>query len=114
MKSPVRLSTLAAGVFACTLAALPVPASARQHQHPPIEVPAGDIKIHGHWVIDVRNPDGTPAARREFDNAVTTAGGPRSANLLLAIRGRAVLRPVGHSAGDGPCKGISTFVAYGP
>lgn len=31
--------------------------------------PQEGIKIHGHWVIDVRNSDGTLATHREFENA---------------------------------------------
>jgi hypothetical protein len=28
----------------------------------------GSIKVHGHWLINVRNPDGTIADHREFEN----------------------------------------------
>jgi hypothetical protein len=38
------------------------------------------IKVHGHWVIDVKNPDGTLAAHREFENSLT---GPNQGQLLL-------------------------------
>lgn len=31
--------------------------------------PQEGIKIHGHWVIDVRNPDGKLVTHREFENA---------------------------------------------
>jgi hypothetical protein len=31
--------------------------------------PQEGIKVHGHWVIDVRNPDGTLVTHREFENA---------------------------------------------
>ena len=31
--------------------------------------PQEGIKVHGEWTIEVRNPDGTVAARREFQNA---------------------------------------------
>lgn len=44
----------------------------------------GDIKVHGHWIIDVKNPDGTMAARHEFENALQTGG----ALKLAAILGR--------------------------
>src|SRR2546426_7465271 len=27
------------------------------------------IKVHGHWTIDLRNPDGTLVTHREFENA---------------------------------------------
>lgn len=39
------------------------------------------IKVHGHWVIDVKNPDGTLATHREFENSLTGAG---QGQLLLA------------------------------
>jgi hypothetical protein len=28
------------------------------------------LQVHGHWVIDVRNPDGTLAVHREFENSL--------------------------------------------
>jgi hypothetical protein len=30
------------------------------------------IKVHGHWTIEVRNPDGTLVTHREFDNSLVT------------------------------------------
>lgn len=32
------------------------------------------VKVHGHWVIEVRNADGTLAERREFQNALHGEG----------------------------------------
>jgi len=32
------------------------------------------IKVHGHWVIDVRNPDGTLAQHHEFENSLVDLG----------------------------------------
>ena len=46
--------------------------------------PKEGIKVHGHWTITVRNPDGTVASRREFENALTTFG----ANALSRILAR--------------------------
>ena len=31
------------------------------------------IKVHGHWTIDIRNPDGTLAQHHEFENALIGA-----------------------------------------
>jgi hypothetical protein len=45
------------------------------------------ITVHGHWVIDVRNPDGKLVTHREFENALDPAQG---APLLAAILGRVV------------------------
>ena len=33
--------------------------------------PLEGVKVHGHWVIDVRNPDGTLAQHRDFENSLT-------------------------------------------
>jgi hypothetical protein len=30
------------------------------------------IKVHGHWTIEVRNPDGTLAKHSEFENSLAT------------------------------------------
>lgn len=43
--------------------------------------PQEGIKVHGHWVIEVRNPDGTLAIRREFKNSLNLAG----KNVLAAL-----------------------------
>ncbi|HSP63214.1 MAG TPA: hypothetical protein VLQ90_09555, partial [Pyrinomonadaceae bacterium] len=32
------------------------------------------IKVHGHWTIDVRNPDGTLVTHREFENDLQADG----------------------------------------
>jgi hypothetical protein len=43
------------------------------------------IKVHGHWAIDVRNPDGTLVSHREFENALVggaVGGGAYLSNIL--------------------------------
>ena len=32
------------------------------------------VRVRGHWVIEVRNPDGTLVKRREFDNSLAPGG----------------------------------------
>jgi hypothetical protein len=44
--------------------------------------PHEGIRVHGHWVIEVRNPDGKVTARREFENAIQPAGMTYLASLL--------------------------------
>jgi hypothetical protein len=44
--------------------------------------PAEGIKVHGHWMIDIKNPDGTPAAHHEFENALQTGGALKLAAFL--------------------------------
>jgi hypothetical protein len=49
------------------------------------------IKVHGHWVIDIKNPDGTLAKHLDFQNSLTTApatgtyGGSTGDQLLVAL-----------------------------
>jgi hypothetical protein len=42
------------------------------------------IKVHGHWTIDVRNPDGTLVKHIDFENGLTLDG----AGLIEGILGR--------------------------
>lgn len=55
------------------------------------EKPAADgkhtgIKVHGHWTIDVKNPDGTLAKHAEIENSLT----PNGAAILAALLSRTV------------------------
>jgi len=70
------------------------------------------IKVHGHWVIDVRNPDGSLAQHREFENSLTLNGTYVLAALLSgsAVPGNwAVL--LGPASGNGPC--TNSYTASG-
>jgi hypothetical protein len=45
--------------------------------------PSDSIKVHGHWVIEVHNPDGSLASHTEFENAlVQDSASPFLASLL--------------------------------
>jgi hypothetical protein len=61
------------------------------------------IRVHGHWVIEVRNPDGSLADRREIQNGLSVAGAP----LLAALLTRTVAAGywVVSLAGNGACAG---------
>lgn len=113
MRSPVGLTVRGCGtaaaavVFVCTLAALPASASARQASH---AVPASDgsIKLHGHWVIEVQDPDGRTVDRREFDNALMPGGAAHLAGVL-GRQAKPGWWTVGltSAAATGPCAGMS-------
>jgi hypothetical protein len=47
--------------------------------------PHEGIQVHGHWTIDVRNPDGTLASHRDFENSLLAGG----ANVLVNSLSRA-------------------------
>ena len=44
--------------------------------------PGEGIKVHGHWTIDVRNPDGTLASHRDFENSLQITGGAALSSSL--------------------------------
>ena len=49
-------------------------AAANPAAAPPLWRMNTGIKIHGHWKIVVRNPDGTVATRRDFENSLSYSG----------------------------------------
>lgn len=44
--------------------------------------PQEGVKVHGHWTIEVRDPDGTLVTQREFENALTPAGAATLIRIL--------------------------------
>ena len=40
------------------------------------------VKVHGHWIIEVKNPDGTRAQYREFENALVAQGAGALSRIL--------------------------------
>jgi hypothetical protein len=42
------------------------------------------ITVHGHWTIDIHNPDGALASHHEFENALVPVSGATSLSGLLA------------------------------
>jgi len=40
------------------------------------------IKVHGRWIIEIRNPDGSLVSRREFDNALQSTGSTMLSGFL--------------------------------
>ncbi|MGA7340779.1 MAG: hypothetical protein WBE72_14845 [Terracidiphilus sp.] len=67
------------------------------------------IKVHGHWTIEVKNPDGKLVTHREFENKLVT--GSNAGNLFLStVLGRTVvtgpwLIALGNSLGSGSPQG---------
>jgi hypothetical protein len=48
--------------------------------------PAGEgIQVHGHWILQVKNADGTLGERREFENSLVTDDQAVSGNQLLYL-----------------------------
>lgn len=52
--------------------------------------PHEGIKVHGHWTIEIRNPNGSLVTHREFENSIAGGSGGGSA-ALSAFLGRQYL-----------------------
>jgi hypothetical protein len=72
--------------------------------------PNHDIKMHGHWVIDVKNPDGTLAEHRAFENSITIQGASFLFGLMAGyyVAGDYAisLQPPGIVFGPAPCTNV--------
>ena len=71
------------------------------------------IKVHGHWVIEVRNPDGSLVDRREVQNALSVAGGPLLAGLLtrnLSAGYWTILLTGGSNSACAPAPGTACWI----
>ena len=51
-------------------------------EHSPREGQHEGIRVHGHWTIEVRNPDGLVVTHREFENALSPDGANALSSLL--------------------------------
>jgi hypothetical protein len=65
------------------------------------------IKVHGHWTIDVKNPDGTLAQHREFENSFQPGGSIAIIQLITGLAipsdmGIGVTSPTGQTPPCGP------------
>jgi len=67
-------------------AAAKAPAAAQEEENAAATGKLGGdgIKIHGHWVLEVKNPDGKLVERREFNNSLVSGGTYLSGDQLLA------------------------------
>ncbi len=67
--------------------------------------PQEGVKVHGHWTIEVRDPDGTLVTRREFENLLRDTG----AQTLARTLGRKISVGLWRVLIQGPCAGGCTI-----
>jgi hypothetical protein len=72
------------------------------------------ITVHGHWVIEVKNPDGAIVQRREFENSLTQHG---PAILTVILSGNQVpggwyisLQDPANPRTGSPCQGLDNSI----
>jgi hypothetical protein len=89
----LRLRAIATVLVTLTLVTFPAPSDqAVNAQTPAQKTPSPEresnggqkegIKVHGHWTIEVRNPDGTLAKRQEFENSLISDGAKQLLRVL--------------------------------
>jgi hypothetical protein len=65
------------------------------------------VTVHGHWTIDVKNPDGKLVTHTEFENALVVPGGAQNLTQLLLGEqvpgGYEITLESGTATGNGPC-----------
>ncbi len=83
------------------------PATTSPATHQSAGGPQEGIKVHGHWVIEVKNPDGTVVRHREFENKLENPGGAQFIAQILggiAVLGQyAIALPVPCSTQGSSC-----------
>jgi len=107
-----------AGTASATPAVTPTQAAAASPATPAHEPSAKGqhegIKVHGHWTIEVRNPDGKLVSHTEFENALVQPGGVLNLNFLLtggAVPGGYEIKLGSDAQGfNGPCAVINTSI----
>lgn len=81
------------------------PAGEEQATASPAKTGNEGIKVHGHWVIDVRNPDGSLVQHREFENSLQNSGAGFLVGLMSGymIPGDYMIVLSGTTGTNSPC-----------
>ena len=79
MRTTQRIARTACALALATLGTATVSAQTPQRNGGSQE----GIRVRGQWTIEIRNPDGTVVAHREFENALDPVGGAQAITLLL-------------------------------
>lgn len=81
-------------------------------QEKPSSGPQEGIKVHGHWSIVIKNPDGSVASRHEFENSLVNTGPDLLAELLarIASPGAWEINLLNTQAGGSACGGVGCFI----
>lgn len=103
---PGRLAWGAGGVHIATGSSAASPASEGSAQKGSAGLNQG-IKMHGHWIIDIKNADGTLAHHHEFENSIQYDGQNYLIGLMsgygAAGNWEIYFSSVGAVAGTSPC-----------
>jgi len=82
---------LTGAVLAVVMSAALAFGQAKPEQKPEKQKAGGKnegIKVHGHWVLEIKNPDGSLASRHEFENSLVPGGYTATPNQGIATDGQ--------------------------
>jgi len=83
--APAAAKTVASRTTQSAVAAKPAAKPAAEEETAaPNSAGNQGIKVHGHWVLQVKNADGTLGERREFDNSLVTGGSIQGGDAMIA------------------------------
>jgi len=95
VKTPILLAALTLAFAAIALNPTPLAAQERE-----------GIQVHGRWVVEVHDPDGTLVKRLEFDNALAPGGAQLLAQYLTGSSAARWVVELGNYGGSiNPCNG---------
>jgi len=68
------------------------------------------LKMHGHWVIDVKNPDGKLVEHRDFENSLSASAQGILVGMLMGqfVPGNYMIA-MGAQTGNAPCVAVFQF-----
>ena len=115
----MRLSRVVLATFVCAALAF---GQAKQDQKPTEQKQAGPepegkregIKVHGHWVLEIRNANGSLASRHEFENSLATATNTGPVLLSFLLTGQYAAGPWAVYIQLNDLAGTSLVVAESP
>jgi len=113
---PGALIVLVLSTAGMLRAQTPAPKSATRAATASPSAPKGQhegITVHGRWTIEVKNPDGTVTARREFENSVQPNGMNFLASLLAGNNSSGGLSILLNGADATYTGGLGTAFALG-
>ncbi len=109
--SPVKAKAVASSAMPAQTGSASAPGHA-QERNTAARKPGGPhegIKVHGHWIIEVKNPDGTVTEHRDFENSLITTGEPGTGQqtLVMLLSGNAAVTGwniyLASESGAAPC-----------
>ena len=105
--TPVAFSALAPGASQ----AAAKPAGEEEEETAKPQKPGHEgLKVHGHWKIVAKNPDGTVAREVEFENSLQIGGGDATLGQLLTGQSTIAEWAIGFNGDTGLCS-VECFIA---